>query len=156
MTEAYVDRAVRVRPRNPETDGLVPDPVASNLLQPWEVWGQDRFDLEMIRIFARSWLWLGDLEDLQQPGDFITGTIGKRLFSRIYGLDTSAEVQDAAFEHLEQTNLEDTEMLQILMDNLRSPFCRVGPASTWEVRATHLWETLRHQLDTPLAPDEFA
>ena len=384
MTEAYVDQAVRVRPRNPETDGLVPDPVASNLLQPWEVWGQDRFDLEMIRIFARSWLWLGDLEDLQQPGDFITGTIGQqgvivirqhdgtvkgflnncrhrasglafepagncgrsltcpyhnwtysidgtligipdrkrmypdgipmqdyglvpirtavgwgkvvfgclsrkappfeewvapimdrwnrysihqmsrfdrtlavsydinwklfaentnddlhvrfvhnrlndirdqldtqifqeqwtsrgykphnakddpsggradldemdlkghyaefiypnlvaltfptqlwlvrcdplgparmRLFSRIYGLDASAEVQDAAFEHLEQTNLEDTEMLRILMDNLRSPFCRVGPASTWEVRATHLWETLRRQLDTPLAPDEF-
>ena len=385
MTEAFVEQSVRVTPRNPETDGLVPDPVPSNLLQPWEVWGQDRFDLEMIRIFARSWLWLGDLEDLQQPGDFITGTIGQqrvlvirqhdgtvkgflnncrhrasglafepagncgksltcpyhnwtysidgsligipdrkrmypdgirmedyglvpirvaigwgkvvfgclsrkappfeewvapimdrwnrynihemsrfdrtlavdypinwklfaentnddlhvrfvhnrlneirhqldtqifqeqwtsrgykphnakddpsggrddlddmdlkghyaefiypnlvaltfptqlwlvrcdplgpagmRLFSRIYGLDTSAEAQDAAFEHLEQTNLEDTEMLQILMDNLRSPFARAGPASTWEVRATHLWDTVRGLLDTPLAPDEFA
>ena len=32
----------------------------------------------MIRIFARSWLWLGDLEDLQQPGDFITGAIGQQ------------------------------------------------------------------------------
>lgn len=385
MIGAFDERNVRLMPRNPETDGLVPDPVASNLLQPWEVWGQDRFELEMIRIFARSWLWLGDLEDLQQPGDFVTGTIGQqsvivirqqdgtvkaflnncrhrasglafepagncgksltcpyhnwtysidgtlvgipdrkrmypdgismedyglvpirvavgwgkvvfgclsrkappftewvapimdrwsrynihqmsrfdrtlsvtypinwklfaentnddlhvrfvhnrlneirhqldtqifqeqwtsrgykphndkddpsggradlddmdlkghyaefiypnlvaltfptqlwlvrcdplgpaqmRLFSRIYGLDTGSEVQDAAFEHLEQTNLEDTEMLQILMDNLRSPFARVGPASIWEVRATHLWETLRRQLDTPLASDEFA
>ena len=384
MTGAFVEQGVQVAPRNPETDGLVPDPVPSDLLQPWEVWGQDRFDLEMIRIFARSWLWLGDLEDLQQPGDFITGTIGQqpvivirqqdgtvkgflnncrhrasglafepagncgksltcpyhnwtysidgaligipdrkrmypdginmedyglvpirvavgwgkvvfgclsrkapsfeewvapimdrwnrynihqmsrfdrtlsvdypinwklfaentnddlhvrfvhnrlneirhqldtqifqeqwtsrgykphndrddpsggrddlddmdlkghyaefiypnlvaltfptqlwlvrcdplgpakmRLYSRIYGLDTSTEVQDAAFEHLEQTNLEDTEMLQVLMDNLRSPFARAGPASIWEVRATRLWETLRRQLDTPLAPDEF-
>ena len=385
MNGAIVEQSVRVMPRNRETDGLVPDPAPSNLLQPWEVWGQDRFDLEMIRIFARSWLWLGDLEDLQQPGDFITGTIGPqsvivirqqdgtikgflnncrhrasglafepagncgksltcryhnwtystdgtligipdrkrmypdginmedyglvpirvavgwgkvvfgclsrkappfeewvapimdrwnrynihqmsrfertlsvtypinwklfaentnddlhvrfvhnrldeirdqldtqifqeqwtsrgykphndkddpsggrddldrmdlkghyaefiypnlvaltfptqlwlvrcdplgpaqmRLFSRIYGFDTSSEVQDAAFEHLEQTNLEDTEMLQILMENLRSPFFRVGPASTWEVRATRLWDTVRRLLDTPLAPDEFA
>ena len=58
------EQTVRVRPRNPETDGLVPDPVASSLLQPWEVWGQERFDLEMTRVFARSWLLLGDLEDL--------------------------------------------------------------------------------------------
>ena len=78
MTEVSVEQSVRVTPRNPETDGLVTEPVPSNLLQPWEVWGQDRFDLEMIRIFARSWLWLGDLEDLQQPGDFITGTIGQQ------------------------------------------------------------------------------
>ena len=83
------------------------------------------------------------------------GPAKMRLYSRIYGLDTSTEVQDAAFEHLEQTNLEDTEMLQVLMDNLRSPFARAGPASIWEVRATRLWETLRRQLDTPLAPDEF-
>ena len=78
MTEALIEQSVRVTPRNPETDGLVPEPEPSRLLQPWEVWGQDRFDLEMIRIFARSWLWLGDLEDLQQPGDFITGTIGRQ------------------------------------------------------------------------------
>ena len=84
------------------------------------------------------------------------GPAQMRLFSRIYGFDTSSEVQDAAFEHLEQTNLEDTEMLQILMENLRSPFFRVGPASTWEVRATRLWDTVRRLLDTPLAPDEFA
>ena len=27
----------------------------------------------MTRIFARSWLLLGDLEDLREPGDYITG-----------------------------------------------------------------------------------
>lgn len=379
------EQTVRVRPRNPETDGLVPDPVASSLLQPWEVWGQERFDLEMTRVFARSWLLLGDLEDLQAPGDFITATIGyqavvvirqadglikgflnncrhrasglafepagncgktltcpyhnwtysidgslvgipdrqrmypdgiptesyglvpirvavgwekivfgclsykapsfeewvapimdrwsryniqdmsrfdrqldpvydinwkvfaenvnddlhvrfvhnrlnsirdqldtqifqdkwtsrgykphndqddpsrgrtdlddmdlkghyaefiypnlvaltfptqlwlvrcdplgpakMRLVSRIYGLDTSQTVQDEAFEHLETTNYEDTEMLRVLMGNLRTPFYRVGPASTWEVRAIHLWETVRKQLDTPLTTDEFS
>ena len=385
MTGRTDEQTVRVRPRNPETDGLVPDPVASSLLQPWEVWGQERFDLEMTRVFARSWLLLGDLEDLQAPGDFITATIGyqpvvvirqadgsikgflnncrhrasglafepagncgktltcpyhnwtysidgllvgipdrqrmypdgiptesyglvpirvavgwgkivfgclsykapsfeewvapimdrwsryniqdmsrfdrqldpvydinwkvfaenvnddlhvrfvhnrlnsirdqldtqifhdkwtsrgykphndqddpsrgrtdlddmdlkghyaefiypnlvaltfptqlwlvrcdplgpakMRLVSRIYGLDTSQNVQDEAFEHLETTNYEDTEMLRVLMGNLRTPFYRVGPASTWEVRAIHLWETVRKQLDTPLATDEFS
>ena len=385
MTGRTDEQTVRVRPRNPETDGLVPDPVASSLLQPWEVWGQERFDLEMTRVFARSWLLLGDLEDLQAPGDFITATIGyqpvvvirqadgsikgflnncrhrasglafepagncgktltcpyhnwtysidgllvgipdrqrmypdgiptesyglvpirvavgwgkivfgclsykapsfeewvapimdrwsryniqdmsrfdrqldpvydinwkvfaenvnddlhvrfvhnrlnsirdqldtqifhdkwtsrgykphndqddpsrgrtdlddmdlkghyaefiypnlvaltfptqlwlvrcdplgpakMRLVSRIYGLDTSQTVQDEAFEHLETTNYEDTEMLRVLMGNLRTPFYRVGPASTWEVRAIHLWETVRKQLDTPLATDEFS
>jgi choline monooxygenase len=76
MTGRTDEQTVRVRPRNPETDGLVPDPVASSLPQPWEVWGQERFDLEMTRVFARSWLLLGDLEDLQEPGDFITAAIG--------------------------------------------------------------------------------
>ena len=385
MTGRTDEQTVRVRPRNPETDGLVPDPVASSLLQPWEVWGQERFDLEMTRVFARSWLLLGDLEDLQEPGDFITAAIGHqpvvvirqadgsirgflnncrhrasglafepagncgktltclyhnwtysidgllvgipdrqrmypdgiptesyglvpirvavgwekivfgclsykapsfeewvapimdrwsryniqdmsrfdrqldpvydinwkvfannvnddlhvrfvhnrlnsirdqldtqifhdkwtsrgykphndqddpsrgrtdlddmdlkghyaefiypnlvaltfptqlwlvrcdplgpakmRLVSRIYGLDTSQTVQDEAFEHLETTNYEDTEMLLVLMGNLRTPLYRVGPASTWEVRAIHLWETVRKQLDTPLATDEFS
>ena len=76
MAGTTIEQSVRVRPRHVETDGLVPDPVASDLLQPWEVWGQDRFDLEMTRIFARSWLLLGDLEDLRERGDFITGIIG--------------------------------------------------------------------------------
>ena len=83
------------------------------------------------------------------------GPARMRMFSRIYGFDTSQEVQDAAFEHLETTNKEDTDMLKILMTNLRSPFYRVGPPSTWEVRAVHLWRTVREQLATPLAPDEF-
>ncbi len=42
------------------------------------------------------------------------------------------------------------------MGNLRKPLYRVGPASTWEVRAIHLWETVRQHLDTPLATDEFS
>src|SRR3546814_8174482 len=46
------------------------------MLQPWEVYDQDLFDLEMVRVFARSWVWLGDTEDLAEPGDFITGRIG--------------------------------------------------------------------------------
>jgi phenylpropionate dioxygenase-like ring-hydroxylating dioxygenase large terminal subunit len=58
-----------------ETDGLVPSTVTP-MLQPWEVYDRDLFDLEMVRVFARSWVWLGDTEDLQKPGDFITGQIG--------------------------------------------------------------------------------
>lgn len=59
-----------------ESRGLVDSPLPSDMLQPWEVWDRDLFDLEMIRVFGRSWIWLGDTEDLREPGDFITGRIG--------------------------------------------------------------------------------
>jgi phenylpropionate dioxygenase-like ring-hydroxylating dioxygenase large terminal subunit len=59
-----------------ETDGLVTTPRPTPMLQPPEVHDQARFDLEMVRVFGRSWVWLGDLEDLRQPGDFVTGVIG--------------------------------------------------------------------------------
>lgn len=58
-----------------ETNGLVPLST-SPMLQPWEVFDPTLFDQEMVRVFGRSWVWLGDIEDLQQPGDFITGQIG--------------------------------------------------------------------------------
>ncbi|TMK58466.1 MAG: aromatic ring-hydroxylating dioxygenase subunit alpha [Actinobacteria bacterium] len=51
-------------------------PLPTDLLRPDEVYDQDLFDLEMLRVFARSWIWLGDTEDLVEPGDFITGKIG--------------------------------------------------------------------------------
>ena len=56
-----------------ETAGLVPTPLPTPMLQPYEVYDQALFDQEMVRVFARSWVWLGDTEDLQEPGDFITG-----------------------------------------------------------------------------------
>jgi choline monooxygenase len=75
--ELIADRAQeRQRRFLAETSGLVRSPLPSPMLQPYEVYDQDLFDLEMIRVFARSWVWLGDTEDLQQPGDFITGQIG--------------------------------------------------------------------------------
>ena len=66
----------RLRRRVGETGGLVDAPLDSPMLQPYEVYDQDLFDLEMVRVFARSWVWLGDTEDLAEPGDYITGTIG--------------------------------------------------------------------------------
>ena len=66
----------RLRRRVGETSGLVDAPLDSPMLQPYEVYDQDLFDLEMVRVYARSWVWLGDTEDLVEPGDFITGTIG--------------------------------------------------------------------------------
>jgi len=41
------------------------------------------------------------------------------------------------------------------MENLRSPFYRVGPPSAWEGRAHHMMRLIRQDLATPLAPDEF-
>jgi choline monooxygenase len=68
--------AERHRAQRAETDGLVRSPLPTPMLQPWEVFDQDLFDIEMRRVFGRSWVWLGDTEDLQQAGDYITGTIG--------------------------------------------------------------------------------
>jgi choline monooxygenase len=66
----------RQESRRRELSGLVRSPLPTPMLQPWEVFDQDLFDLEMVRVFARSWIWLGDNEDLTAPGDFITGKIG--------------------------------------------------------------------------------
>ena len=78
-----------------------------------------------------------------------------RLFSRIYGLNKTIEEQDFELDRLAVTNLEDTNMVTELMKNLRSPFYRVGPASTWEGRAAHVMKLVRADVATPLAEDEF-
>jgi choline monooxygenase len=78
-----------------------------------------------------------------------------RLFSRIYGLNRTPEQEEADLENLAITNREDTDMVTELMRNLRSPFFRVGPATTWEGRAAHVMRLVREDVATPLAPDEF-
>ena len=78
-----------------------------------------------------------------------------RLFSRIYGIDKSVEEQDFELDRLAVTNREDTDMVTVLMNNLRSPFYRVGPASTWEGRAAHVMKLVRADVAIPLAEDEF-
>jgi len=78
-----------------------------------------------------------------------------RLFSRIYGIDKSIDEQNEQLEGLAQTNFEDTTMVTELMRNLRSPFYRVGPPTTWEGRAAHFMRNVRRDIATPLAPDEF-
>ena len=70
------DVLTRIRSRVAEGDTLVRSPLPTDFVQPWEVYDQELFDLEMVRVFGRSWVWLGDTEDLVEPGDFITGTIG--------------------------------------------------------------------------------
>jgi phenylpropionate dioxygenase-like ring-hydroxylating dioxygenase large terminal subunit len=78
-----------------------------------------------------------------------------RLFSRLYGRDKSIAEQDEQLEILAKTNQEDTDMVTELMRNLRSPFFRVGPPTTWEGRAAHVMRLVRNDMGTPLAPDEF-
>ena len=41
----------------------------SPMLQPWEVYDRDLFDIEMVRVFGRSWVWLGDTEEAPIEGD---------------------------------------------------------------------------------------
>jgi choline monooxygenase len=79
-----------------------------------------------------------------------------RLFSRIYGLDTPLDEQEEQLDTLAKTNEEDTNMVTELMRNLRSPFYRVGPPTTWEGRAAHFMRNVRNDVATPLAADEFA
>jgi phenylpropionate dioxygenase-like ring-hydroxylating dioxygenase large terminal subunit len=56
--------------------GLVPVDVSSRLLRPSEVFDPELFATEMVRVHGRSWILLGDVEDLAMPGDFLTGRIG--------------------------------------------------------------------------------
>jgi len=73
------DLATRVEHRRTARDQFrtpARGPLPTDLLQPEEVYDQDLFDLEMLRVFARSWIWLGDTEDLREPGDYLTGQIG--------------------------------------------------------------------------------
>ena len=65
------------------------------------------------------------------------------------------EEQDFELDRLAVTNREDTDMVTVLMNNLRSPFYRVGPASIWEGRAAHVMRMVRTDVATPLASDEF-
>ncbi len=75
--QALHDRVVRRQGDwERESRGLVEPPLPSDMLQPWEIWDQDLFDLEMVRVFGRSWVWLGDTEDLAEAGDYITGRVG--------------------------------------------------------------------------------
>ena len=78
-----------------------------------------------------------------------------RLLSRIYGVGKTLEEQERELETLAETNAEDTSMVTLLMENLRSPFYRVGPASVWEGRAAHLMQLIRADVAEPLTPDEF-
>ena len=78
-----------------------------------------------------------------------------RLVSRMYGLGKSPDEQDADLANLAMTNKEDTDMVTVLMANLRSPFYRVGPPTTWEGRAAHVMQLIRADVATRLAPDEF-
>ena len=78
-----------------------------------------------------------------------------RLLSRIYGIDKTLDDEERELEMLAVTNAEDTSMVTLLMENLRSPFYRVGPPSVWEGRAAHLMKLIRADVAEPLAPDEF-
>ncbi len=78
-----------------------------------------------------------------------------RLFSRVYGLNKTREEEEFTLKNLEDTNIEDTNMVAMTMANLRSPLYRVGPASKWEGRAVHIDRLVRADMATPLAEDEF-
>src|SRR5258708_33973539 len=92
VEQTLYDRIVQ-RPQRlaREPDGLVEPPLPSDMLQPWEVFDQDLFDLEMVRVFARSWVWLGDTEDLTEPGDYITGRIGSQQVFAVRQEDGSVQ-----------------------------------------------------------------
>lgn len=92
VEQTLYDRIVQRQQRLArESDGLVEPPLPSDMLQPWEVFDQDLFDLEMVRVFARSWVWLGDTEDLTEPGDYITGRIGSQQVFAVRQEDGSVQ-----------------------------------------------------------------
>src|SRR3546814_1323663 len=73
-----------------------------------------------------------------------------RLFCRIYGLTDDIEEQESHLQNLEITNTEDTDMVTILMENLRSTFSRVDPPSAWAQRAAPVMRKIRDRKSTRL------
>ena len=55
---------------------LVP-PVPGRNLAPRAFTSREIFELEQPAIFARSWVHVGDLRDVPNPGDYLTATIGR-------------------------------------------------------------------------------
>lgn len=51
-------------------------PAAGRLLPPAVFTSPSLYDVEMRRIFGRSWVHVADLPDLRAPGDFVTATVG--------------------------------------------------------------------------------
>src|SRR5262249_61118162 len=50
------------------------------------------FALEMARIFARAWIYVGHESQVKQPGDFITGTVAQQLVVMLRHDDGSIRV----------------------------------------------------------------
>lgn len=62
-------------------------PAPGRLLPPAVFTSPELFEMEMRRIFARSWVHVADLPELRAPGDFVTATIGRTPIVVVRGDD---------------------------------------------------------------------
>ena len=58
-------------------DGIVLEPPPDDsFMDPAGYFSQPLYDLEMRVAFGRSWVFVGDLSQLREPGDYVTETVG--------------------------------------------------------------------------------
>jgi carnitine monooxygenase subunit len=77
-----VFRAPEVRPTR-----VLEDPSRSSTLPGWAYTDEDIFKREQHAIFAKSWLYVGSIHDVQKPGDFFTAKILNESLIIIRGQD---------------------------------------------------------------------
>lgn len=70
---------LRPRPDNDELRSLVD--VENGFISRRIFWDDDIYQLELERIFARSWLFVAHESQVRQPGDFLTTYMGWPSFS---------------------------------------------------------------------------
>ena len=69
-------------------DGIVIEPpLDDSFMDPAGYFSQPLYDLEMRVAFGRSWVFVGDLSQLQEPGDYVTETVGHEPVVVIRGRD---------------------------------------------------------------------
>ena len=78
-----------------------------------------------------------------------------RLVTRVYTSDGNEAEAEELLDDIDRTNTEDTDMIAVLMDGLRSPFLHVGPAASWERRSAHVMDLVRAETAREVAPGEF-
>ena len=90
-------------------DGIVIEPPADDsFMNPAGYFSQPLFDLEMRVAFGKSWVFVGDLSQLREPGDYVTETVGHEPVMVVRGRDGELRAFTNVCPHRASTLVEGT------------------------------------------------
>ena len=81
-------------------------PPDDSFIEPAAYFSQALFDLEMRVAFAKSWVFVGDLSQLREPGDFVTETVGYEQVVVVKGRDGELRAFSNVCPHRASTIVE--------------------------------------------------
>lgn len=108
MTMVAAARVEEVGRASPVTfDGVVIEPPPDDsFIEPAAYFSQRLYDLEMRVAFNKSWVFVGDLSQLRQPGDFVTETVGHEPVVVVRGRDGALRAFTNVCPHRASTLVE--------------------------------------------------